>query len=184
MSTDDKPVSKFLSLVLRHKPEILSLYLDENGWANVDELLRKSQAHGVSLTPESLNRIVATNDKKRFQFSEDGQRIRASQGHSIAVDLQLKEAAPPPQLFHGTAIKNLASIHSQGLLKGERHHVHLSADSETAKQVGSRYGKPVVLRVAAGAMYEQGFRFFQSENGVWLTDVVPPQYLHFGMTET
>jgi putative RNA 2'-phosphotransferase len=179
MTDDDKFLSKFLSLILRHKPETIELALDENGWARVDELITKANQKNVPLTLDRLKRIVETNDKKRFFFSEDGKRIRASQGHSIHVDLQLKEAVPPPQLFHGTAQKNLDSIKKQGLIKGRRHHVHLSADRQTAKNVGARYGKPIIISINAAAMHRDNFLFFQSENGVWLTEAVPALYLEF-----
>ena len=179
MTGSDKSLSKFLSLILRHKPETIQLTLDENGWAQVDELITKAKDNNVPLTLENLKRIVETNDKKRFVFSEDGKRIRASQGHSLQVDLQLKEAVPPHQLFHGTALKNLDSIKKEGLLKGQRHHVHLSADRQTAQRVGARYGKPGVIRVNAAAMHQDHFLFFQSENGVWLTEAVPSRYLDF-----
>jgi putative RNA 2'-phosphotransferase len=179
MSSQDKSVSKFLSLILRHKPETIQLTLDENGWAQVDELITKANRHNVPLTSDSLTRIVETNDKKRFTFSEDGKRIRASQGHSIPVDLQLTEGIPPPQLFHGTALKNLGSIKRQGLLKGRRHHVHLSADRQTAKSVGARYGKPAIITINAEAMHRDRFLFFQTQNGVWLTETVPARYLEF-----
>lgn len=180
MSSHEKSLSKFLSLVLRHKPETIGLRLDPNGWVNVDELLRQAGSHGTPLTFETLQNIVATNDKKRFHFSDDQQRIRATQGHSVPVDLGLEKATPPQALFHGTAVQNLASIRGQGLLKGQRHHVHLSADREGAKKVGARYGKPVVIGVRAGEMVQHGFSFFRSENGVWLTEHVPPPYLDFG----
>jgi putative RNA 2'-phosphotransferase len=179
MTGDDKSLSKFLSLILRHKPETIELALDENGWARVDEVITKANQKNVPLTLDRLKRIVETNDKKRFLFSEDGKRIRASQGHSIHVDLQLKEAVPPPRLFHGTAQKNIDSIKKQGLIKGRRHHVHLSADRQTAKNVGARYGKPIIISINAAAMHRDNFPFFQSENGVWLTEAVPALYLEF-----
>lgn len=184
MPDQEIKLSKFLSLVLRHKPETIQLELDEHGWAQVDELLRRAQAHGIPLTPDTLHTLVETNDKRRFVFSADQQRIRANQGHSVPVNLQLTASAPPTLLFHGTAVKNIASIQTKGLVKGQRHHVHLSTDRETAKQVGGRYGQPVVLGVNAGEMHLRGFVFFRSENGVWLTDHVPPQYLDFEVTET
>jgi putative RNA 2'-phosphotransferase len=183
MSEHEKSLSKFLSLILRHKPETINLCLDENGWAKVDELIKQANLHNVPLTQDTLSRIVETNDKNRFIYSEDRQRIRANQGHSINIDLQLLEAEPPPLLFHGTAMKNIDPIKANGLLKGERHHVHLSTDSKTAKSVGGRYGKPIVIGVNAREMYLSGFKFFRSENGVWLTDHVPPQYLDFEVTE-
>jgi putative RNA 2'-phosphotransferase len=149
MSDPEKSFSKFLSLVLRHKPETIQLQLGEHGWAQVDELLQRAQAHGIPLTPDTLHAIAETNDKKRFVFSADRQRIRANQGHSVPVDLQVTVSEPTTLLFHGTAVKNIASIRTQGLLKGERHHVHLTTDKETAKRVGGRYGKPIVLGVQA-----------------------------------
>ena len=177
MGENEKSISKFLSLVLRHKPETINLSLDPQGWASVDELIAKANLHKVPLNPDILRRVVETNDKKRFIFSDDQQRIRANQGHSIEVNLQLTATAPPHQLFHGTAERNIESIRTQGLLKRERHHVHLSTDHETAKAVGGRYGKPVVLVINAKGMHENGFKFYQAENGVWLTDHVPPDYI-------
>lgn len=179
MSKDEKSLSKFLSIILRHKPETIGLTLDEHGWAEVDELITKASLHNMLFSFERLNRIVEGNDKQRFIFSDDRLRIRANQGHSINVDLQLKEKEPPHQLFHGTALKNIESIKVHGLLKGERHHVHLSADTETAVSVGKRYGKPSVIRVDAEAMYREQFKFYESENKVWLTDYVPVRYLRF-----
>ena len=177
MADSRKRISKFLSLVLRHQPDVIGLKLDEQGWARVDELIERVNHSGEVLTRQELDIIVAENDKKRFIFSDDGLRIRANQGHSIAVDLQLKEAVPPEWLYHGTAVRFLDSIREQGLVKGQRQQVHLSADAHTAKNVGSRHGKPVVLTVKAGAMHRDGLLFYQSENGVWLTDHVPPVYL-------
>ncbi len=168
---------RFLSLILRHKPEVVGLSLDENGWVAVDTLLAAIEAHNRSLTREELDEIVATNNKKRFAFSEDGKRIRARQGHSLAVDLGLQPRTPPPVLYHGTAVRFLSSIQEKGLQKMNRQHVHLSATEETAHNVGSRHGKPVILRVDAKAMHAAGFTFFLSENGVWLTEHVPTSYL-------
>jgi putative RNA 2'-phosphotransferase len=169
--------SKFLSLVLRHKPETIGLKLDEAGWTDVEELLAACARHGKRLTREGLDRIVAENDKKRFAFSDDGQRIRASQGHSVKVDLGYSPAEPPETLYHGTAPQFLDSIRAEGLRAGQRHHVHLSRDRETASRVGQRRGKPVILCVAAGRMHREGHAFFISANGVWLTETVPPSYL-------
>lgn len=174
-----KKISKFLSLVLRHKPEVLELQLDGQGWASVEELLEKMNREPYSLSFDDLKEIVETNDKQRFIFSDDYQRIRANQGHSLSVDLALEAKTPPGILYHGTAIKNLDSIKEKGLIKGQRHHVHLSADRETAKQVGGRHGKPVVLVVQAMNMYQAGMHFYQSENGVWLTDHVPAHLITF-----
>jgi putative RNA 2'-phosphotransferase len=169
--------SKFLSLVLRHRPERIGLSLDAEGWAKVSELLHLMTAAGHPITRDILVEVVAGNDKRRFAFSEDGSRIRASQGHSIGVDLALPPAVPPERLFHGTAFRFLESILEHGLLRGSRNHVHLSLDEETATRVGQRHGKPVVLKVAAGDMQRDGHVFFVSENGVWLTEHVPGKYL-------
>lgn len=171
--------SKFLSLVLRHKPEEIGLKLDENGWADVEELVRLSNRHGVSLTRASLEQIVAKNDKKRFALSANGQRIRANQGHSIEVDLALPTREPPDVLYHGTATRFLDSIRASGLHAGSRQHVHLSLNHATAVQVGQRHGKPVVLRVRAKEMFAAGHPFYLSANEVWLTDHVPVAFLMF-----
>lgn len=169
--------SKFLSLVLRHQPEAIGLTLDDGGWVEVDRLIAQAVAHGKPLDRELLEEIVATNDKKRFAFSPDGRRIRASQGHSVRVELGLSPQTPPATLFHGTATRFLASIEAQGLVPGSRQHVHLSADVETAERVGARHGKPLVLPIQAAAMHRDGHVFFLSENGVWLTDAVPVRYI-------
>jgi putative RNA 2'-phosphotransferase len=172
-----KTTSKFLSLILRHKPEIVALKLDENGWASTDELLLKLKIAGREISFDELKTMVETNEKQRFAFSEDFNKIRANQGHSIEVDLNLKELAPPHELYHGTAIKYLSSIRQLGIIKGKRHHVHLSSDVSTASSVGQRHGKPVVLRISSGMMYEHGHKFYLTENGVWLTETVPPEYI-------
>lgn len=174
-----KRLSKFLSLVLRHRPETIGLTLDEGGWADVDELLVKSQSRQVNLDPATLRFIVEHNDKQRFAFSDDSTKIRASQGHSLPVRLGLEAKQPPKLLYHGTATRNLDSIKAQGLLKGARHHVHLSEDEDTARKVGMRYGTPVVLRIDAERMYQDGTEFYQSENGVWLTETVASHYVVF-----
>jgi putative RNA 2'-phosphotransferase len=171
--------SKLIALVLRHRPDKIALELDKNGWAATTELLQKLNEHGHRFDLELLKEVVETNDKRRFIFSDDLAMIRANQGHSVEVDLNLEPKTPPSFLFHGTAEKNLGSIKESGLVKGSRHHVHLSAEEETAKKVGSRHGKPVVLTVKAGEMRMDGHQFFQSENGVWLTDAVPVIYLAF-----
>jgi putative RNA 2'-phosphotransferase len=176
---EKKSKSKFLSLILRHKPETIGLQLDDNGWASVEELLSKSAGAGQPLTFEELKEVVSTNDKQRFAFSDDLSMIRANQGHSIRVDLKLEEKTPPGLLYHGTAIKNLDSIKENGLIKGQRHHVHLSVDKETALKVGIRHGKPVILTIAAMHMYQSGITFYKSENGVWLTDSVAVQFIEF-----
>ncbi|QQE11828.1 RNA 2'-phosphotransferase [Planctomycetota bacterium] len=170
-------ISKFLSFVLRHKPETIGLELDEHGWVDVDELIKKAQSE-CELTFELLERVVEESDKKRFAFSADMQNIRANQGHSVKVDLQLEAKKPPRMLYHGTATRFVDSIMQEGLKAGSRHHVHLSVDVATATAVGKRYGKPCILEVAAGEMFEKEFEFFVSENGVWLTEKVPVKFIH------
>ena len=179
MSQQLKSKSKFLSLVLRHKPEEIDLQLDPEGWADLDELIRLAGAKGVSLTPALVQEIVATNDKKRFALDGSGKRIRANQGHSVSVDLKLVAVEPPPTLFHGTATRFVSSIRELGLVSGSRQHVHLSEKSATATQVGSRHGKPVVLVVQAIEMHLAGHAFYISDNGVWVTDSVPCHYIQF-----
>lgn len=171
--------SKFLSLVLRHEPERVAMTLDSSGWVDVTTLLHAVNKHGVSLTIEQLKQIVATSDKKRFAFSDDGLRIRASQGHSVEVDLKYEPQTPPDLLYHGTAAQFLDSIRKQGLLKMERHHVHLSAEIALTMQVGTRRGRPVLLTIRAGEMQRAGHVFYRSANGVWLVDSVPTQFIDF-----
>ena len=172
-----KQTSKFMSLVLRHKPEEIGLLLDEHGWANLQELIEKMNAAGASADMEMIKMIVETNDKKRFAFNEDKTMIRANQGHSIDVDVKLKATLPPDILYHGTATRFEEIIMQMGLTKQQRQHVHLSGLKETAVNVGSRHGKPLVFEVNAKGMAEAGFVFYLSENGVWLTDHVPVAYL-------
>lgn len=172
-------VSKFLSLVLRHIPEKVSVSLDAAGWVGVEELLAGCAAHGFAVSRAELETVVASSDKQRFVLSVDGLRIRANQGHSVSVDLGLAPVRPPELLYHGTVDAFLPSIRGSGLEKRSRHHVHLSPDRETALKVGARRGKPVVLEVHSGKMHEDGILFYQSLNRVWLTDHVPPQYLRF-----
>ncbi|HCQ15684.1 MAG: RNA 2'-phosphotransferase [Owenweeksia sp.] len=171
--------SKFLSLVLRHQPETIHLEIDANGWANVQDLLQKINLYAFELTLNELEFVVSNNSKKRFTFSNDLTRIRASQGHSLEINLELQAETPPPVLYHGTATKNLDSIRRSGLVKGQRHHVHLSADIDTAIKVGQRYGKPVVLKINTALMHEQGQLFYCSANGVWLTEQVPSSFIEF-----
>jgi putative RNA 2'-phosphotransferase len=166
-------ISKFLSLVLRHQPETIGIDLDENGWTDVEELIKKSNNAGVQFNPEILKHVVDTNSKKRFSFNETFDKIRASQGHSVEVDLGYTATTPPEILYHGTAIKSVDSILISGLKKRDRHHVHLSSDIETAAKVGQRHGKAFVFEVFAGRMRHDKFEFYLSENGVWLTDNVP-----------
>ncbi|GHE03751.1 RNA 2'-phosphotransferase [Streptomyces alanosinicus] len=168
-------VSKYLSKHLRHQPERIGLALDPGGWVEIDTLIAAAAAHGFRITREELDHVVATNDKQRFAI--EGSRIRASQGHSIEVDLGLPPATPPPYLYHGTVAGNLDAIRADGLKPMNRHAVHLSADRETATRVGARRGRPVVLTVDAGAMHRDGHVFHISANGVWLTQAVPPRYL-------
>ncbi|MFE5240566.1 MULTISPECIES: RNA 2'-phosphotransferase [unclassified Streptomyces] len=168
-------VSKYLSKHLRHQPDRLGITLDPQGWVDVDELLRACARNGFTITPEELDHVVAANDKKRFAV--EGGRIRASQGHSVTVDLGLPAALPPPYLYHGTVARALETIRAEGLRPMDRHHVHLSPDRATATRVGARRGVPVVLTVEAEAMHRAGHLFHVSANGVWLTDTVPPAFL-------
>ncbi len=170
-------ISKFLSLILRHKPETINLVLDENGWANVAELLEKSAKAGDGFSLEELTEVVATNDKNRFSFDAPKTKIRASQGHSIAIKIEFERRIPPPILYHGTAERNLDSILETGLEKRGQHHVHLSSDAETARKVGARHGKPAILQIDAARMTARGCRFYISANGVWLVDEVSPEFL-------
>jgi putative RNA 2'-phosphotransferase len=179
MDKEQVRTSRFISLILRHKPENAGLTLDNSGWCNVDDLLRRCAIRGHRISRADLDTIVTENDKKRFQFSEDGKRIRATQGHSIEVDLQYSPKQPPEILYHGTATRFLDPIKKLGLIKGSRRHVHLSADSDTAFKVGERHGKPVVIPVRAGQIHLAGMPFYLTPNGVWLVDAVPPQYLSF-----
>ncbi|MER8094372.1 RNA 2'-phosphotransferase [Streptomyces goshikiensis] len=170
-------VSRYVSKHLRHQPDRIGLVLDAQGWVEIDDLLRAAAAHGFHVSRAELDHVVATNDKKRFAV--EGTRIRASQGHTIAVDLDLPESEPPTYLYHGTVASALDAIHAEGLRPMARHHVHLSPDRETATRVGARRGRPVVLSVDAGAMRAAGHVFRISANGVWLADAVPPEFLRF-----
>mgnify|MGYP002785212384 CR=1 FL=1 len=170
-------VSKFLSKVLRHEPEAHGLVLEPGGWVSVDDRIAAVAKAGISLTRSELDAIVAGSEKQRFAVDGTGDKIRANQGHSVEVDLQLAPATPPAILFHGTVAAALPAIREGGLQKMARQHVHLSADIATATKVGSRRGKPVILEIDAAAMVADGFAFFLSANGVWLTDAVPAQYL-------
>lgn len=173
MSLND--TGKFISLILRHKPEVIGITLDEHGWANVNELISgiaKRQYFDMSM----LEEIVATDSKQRYSFNEDKTLIRANQGHSIPVDVELEKAMPPEYLYHGTGEKYVSSIEVQGLMPQSRLYVHLSSDNNTAEKVGARHGKPVVYRISAGKMAEDGYVFYKSVNGVWLTKKVPIEY--------
>ncbi|WP_420320860.1 RNA 2'-phosphotransferase [Flagellimonas sp.] len=172
-----KQISKFLSLVLRHQPEKVGLMLDPRGWANVSDILEKSE---LKFTFQQLEEIVETNDKQRFCFNQDKTKIRANQGHSLkTVDLDLRPKVPPVFLYHGTIAKFIPQIEQSGLKKMSRQHVHMSQDRDTAIKVGSRRGKPMILRIRALDMHIQNFPFFLSENGVWLTDEVPSTFIDF-----
>ena len=172
-------ISKFMSLVLRHQPQTIALTLDAAGWADIDDLLARAATAGRPVTRDQLNDVVATSDKRRFALSDDGLRIRANQGHTVDVDLGLAPLQPPATLFHGTASRFLESILATGLERRSRHHVHLTDDPATGEAVGRRYGKPVILRIAAGAMAARGHVFFRSANGVWLVEAVPAQSITF-----
>ena len=170
--------SKFLSFVLRHQPEAIGLALDREGWASVDALIQAAQAQRPGLDRALLEQVVATSDKKRFELSADGSRIRAAQGHSSAsVAIDYPALTPPAVLYHGTATRFWPAIQAEGLRPGQRQHVHLSADPATAMQVGARYGQPLLLTVDAAALHARGQAFHQASNGVWLTAAVPPAFL-------
>ena len=170
-------ISRFLSYVLRHRPDAVNLALDANGWVDIDALLAASAAHGRMFGRADLDLVVAQDEKRRYAISEDGRRIRASQGHSVPIDLGYEPCVPPEVLYHGTAVRFLEVIRREGLRHGARHHVHLSADEETARSVGARHGVPIVLRVQAGEMSRAGLVFFVSANGVWLTEAVGVGYI-------
>ena len=171
--------SRFLSRVLRHAPDAIDLSLDDAGWADIDALIAQANAHGVALDRVAIDEIVAANDKQRYAIDDSGTRIRARQGHSIAVDLGLVPVEPPARLFHGTATRHLRSILRDGLHRGRRMHVHLSTDADTARRVGARHGMPAVLGVRAHAMHAAGHVFLRAENGVWLVDRVPRGFIEY-----
>jgi putative RNA 2'-phosphotransferase len=168
-------VSKYLCFILRHKPQEIGLELDANGWGSVESLIEKTT--GYALTRDLLEVVVETNDKQRFALNEDGTKIRANQGHSIDIEMDLPPLEPPQVLLHGTAERFWSSIEIEGLKKGNRHHVHLTESSAVAKSVGGRYGKPVILEVNASGMFKHGYAFFRTANNVWLVEYVPPLYL-------
>lgn len=175
--------SKFIALILRHKPEAIGITLDEHGWANVNELIddiSKTQP----FTMEMLEEIVRTDEKMRYSFNKDKTLIRANQGHSVPVDVELEEKEPPKHLYHGTGEKYVSSIEEKGLIPKSRLYVHLSSDYSTAEKVGARHGKPVIYRIQADEMYRDGYKFYLSVNGVWLTDKVPPQYFERNSLDT
>lgn len=174
MADEAKRLSKFLSLILRHDPGSIGIVLDSGGWVKVSDIVAKA---GFSVSPDAIAEVVRTSDKQRFSLSEDGTRIRANQGHSFPVDLGLSPVTPPDVLFHGTGAGTVATILAEGLKPMSRQHLHLSPDRDTAIKVGQRHGKPVVLRVAAGALAAKGQEFYLSANGVWLTGAVSPEFL-------
>lgn len=170
LSSEETKYSKFLALILRHNPSVAGITLDKNGWANVNEVIQGFRRTGRQLTIEKLNNIVEFNNKGRYEFSEDKTRIRARQGHSIDVDVELREVKPPKHLYHGTAEKNLELILKDGLKPMSRKHIHLSSDRKTAEDVGRRHGKPIVLEIDTEALYNSGIKFYLSQNNVWLCD--------------
>lgn len=172
-----KNISKKMSYALRHRPDALGLTVDEGGWASTDALLRGFEAADWPVTLEQVQEVVELNPKQRFEFSEDGQRIRARQGHSIEVDLGYKPEKPPELLYHGTPERNREVIEREGLRKMNRHHVHLSPDIETAQIVGNRRGRCVIFKVRAADLAEAGHVFYRTGNDVWLVDEVPPEFL-------
>ena len=176
--------SKFMSLVLRHQSDAAGIALDAHGWTDVSALLQGMRKADHPITAEMLEEIVRTDNKQRYSFNADHTKIRANQGHSVPVDLELKPVQPPEYLWHGTAERFLGQIFAEGLRPMSRQYVHLSPDQETAYRVGLRHGKPVILRVKAGALSAAGTAFYISENGVWLTDAVPPEYLEIVSSDT
>lgn len=176
-SSRDMELGRFLSYVLRHNPSAAAIRLDANGWADVSALLAGCGRAGKAIDRETLDRIVRENEKRRYSFNADGTRIRANQGHSVSVDVELRESKPPERLYHGTAAHVLASIRAEGIRKRSRQHVHLSADARTAIEVGNRHGKAVLLHVDSESMHRDGLGFYLSENNVWLCECVPWSYI-------
>lgn len=174
---NDEKISKFISYVLRHDPSSIEITLDSGGWVDVGVLVRALKMHRKAISRKRLLEIVETNDKSRFALSKGGRCIRASQGHSVDVDLGYQPIDPPEFLYHGTVSRSVDDIMRDGLDKKSRHHVHLSGDAETAKAVGARRGKPVILKIHAKEMHNDGFEFMLSDNGVWLVDSIPSQYI-------
>ena len=171
-------ISKFLSLILRHRPEKAGISLDENGWADIAALIEgANKTHRIAITLDDIREVVATNDKQRFTFNDDYTKIRANQGHSASVDVELEETQPPAVLYHGTSTNSMHGIMANGIRPESRLYVHLSSDKETASKVGERHGKPIVLYIDAGKMHREGFKFYLSANGVWLTKCVPVVYI-------
>lgn len=171
-------ISRYLAKHLRHRPERLDIALAAGGWVPIDTLLKACSLNSFPITRQELDEVVARNDKKRYSYDETGTRIRANQGHSVEIDLQLEPVEPPTVLYHGTGHDAVELILECGILKMSRHHVHLSTTIETAKKVGARHGRPVVFQVDSAAMHQEGIAFYCCDNGVWLVDHVPPQFLH------
>ena len=174
---DLQSISKYMSLILRHKPEVIGISIDEHGWANVEELIQGIAKNNPGFNMEALEEIVKTDNKQRYSFNDDKTLIRANQGHSVQVDVDLEEKEPPNILYHGTGEKYVTSIDQDGLIPKSRLYVHLSKDIETARSVGKRHGKEIIYFVNSAQMYKDGYRFYLSKNGVWLTKKVPVKYL-------
>lgn len=170
-------LSRYMSLILRHKPEVIGITLDEHGWASVNDLICGIEKNNPEFNMDILEQIVRTDNKQRYSFNDDRSLIRANQGHSVNVDVELKEKEPPEYLYHGTGEKYVKSINQDGLIPKSRLYVHLSKDIKTAENVGKRHGKEVVYRINSGQMYRDGYKFYLSENGIWLTKEVPIKYL-------
>ena len=176
-ATSNRRISKRMSYWLRHRPELGGLVLDKAGWVGVSDLLSALKRSGLNIDRTRLDQVVADNDKRRFEFDDSGVSIRARQGHSVEIDLGYEPTEPPEWLFHGTASRNIESIRERGLHRAGRHHVHLSTDAELMIEVARRHGKPVLIRIAAGRMHEAGHPFFLTDNDVWLTESVPPEFV-------
>lgn len=175
-TSSDVKLGRFLSLVLRHNPDAAGISLDEHGWADVQELLNGVRRSGRQINLETLERIVRENNQPRYSFNADHTKIRANQGHSLQVDVELTAVKPPRYLYHGTASRFLPAIQREGIKKMSRQYVHLSGNFQTAVEVGRRHGSPVVITINAEAMAHDGVTFYLSENGVWLCEYVAPEY--------
>lgn len=174
---DLQSISKYMSLILRHKPEVIGICIDEHGWANVEKLIQGIAKNNPGFNMEALEEIVKTDNKQRYSFNDDKTLIRANQGHSIQVDVELEEKEPPNVLYHGTGEKYVTSIDKNGLIPKSRLYVHLSRDIETARAVGKRHGKEIIYSVNSAQMHKDGYKFYLSKNGIWLTKKVPMKYL-------
>lgn len=174
---DLQSISKYMSLILRHKPEVIGIYIDEHGWANVEKLIQGIAKNNPGFNMEALEEIIKTDNKQRYSFNDDKTLIRANQGHSIQVDVELEEKEPPNVLYHGTGEKYVTSIDKNGLIPKSRLYVHLSRDIETARAVGKRHGKEIIYSVNSAQMHKDGYKFYLSKNGIWLTKKVPMKYL-------